>query len=114
MQLVRELGQKIIDPKIKKWYKLNLITEADKKTIQNIVKKYHVKRILLFGFCLCPDKESNDINITIEGIFPKSFNKFYGDLLFALSKPVDVIDLSKNSKFVKMVLQEGIVLYGWL
>ena len=89
-----------------------MITEADKKTIRDIAKKYHVKRVLLFGSCLCPDKESNDIDIAIEGILPKNFYKFYGDLLFALPKPVDIIDLSKNSKFVKMVLQEGIVLYG--
>jgi len=89
-----------------------MITEADKKTIRDIAKKYHVKRVLLFGSCLCPDKESNDIDIAIEGIFPQNFYKFYGDLLFALPKPVDIIDLSKNSKFVKMVLQEGIVIYG--
>ena len=89
-----------------------MITEADKKTIRDIAKKYHVKRVLLFGSCLCPDKESDDIDIAIEGISPPNFYKFYGDLLFALPKPVDIIDLSKNSKFVKMVLQEGIVLYG--
>lgn len=60
-----------------------MITEADKKTIRDIAKKYHVKRVLLFGSCLCPDKENNDIDIAIEGISSQNFYKFYGDLLFA-------------------------------
>jgi len=89
-----------------------MITEAEKKIIRNIAEKYHVKRVLLFGSSLCPAKESKDIDIAIEGISPENFFKFYGDLLFALPKPVDVIDLSKDSKFVQIILQEGVVLYG--
>ena len=77
-----------------------MISEADKKTIRDIAKKYHIKRVLLFGSCLCPDKESNDIDIAIEGIPPLNFYKFYGDLLFALPKPVDIIDFSNNSKSI--------------
>jgi len=37
----------------------------------------------------------------------KDYFAFYGELMCALSKPVDVIDLSKQSKFVDMVLREG-------
>ena len=91
-----------------------MITEAEKKTIRNIAEKYHIKRVLLFGSSVCPARESNDIDIAIEGISPEIFFKFYGDLLFALPKPVDIIDLSKDSKFVQIILQEGVVLYGWL
>jgi predicted nucleotidyltransferase len=58
------------------------------------------------------EKESHDIDIAIEGISPKDFFNYYGDLILALSKPVDVIDLSEKSKFSKLILQEGTLLYG--
>lgn len=85
-----------------------MISEADKKIITEISRKYHVKRVLLFGSCISPGKENRDIDIAIEGISAKDFFSFYGDLMLALSKPVDVIDLSKTSKFVQVVRQEGV------
>jgi len=89
-----------------------MITEKDKKTIHEISKKYHIKRVLLFGSSIDPAKESHDIDVAVEGISPEDFFKYYGDLLMSLSKPVDVVDLSGSSKFIKLVLQEGIPLYG--
>lgn len=95
-----------------KWYNLNMITEKDKKTIQEISKKYSAKRVLLFGSSIDAARESRDIDIAVEGISPKDFFRYYGDLLFALSKPVDVVDLSGNSKFISLIKQEGVLLYG--
>ena len=89
-----------------------MIGESDKKIIQEISKKYHIKRVLLFGSSMDPTKEGNDIDIAIEGISSRDFFKYYGDLLLKLSKPVDVIDLSGTSKFVKLIEQEGFSLYG--
>ena len=40
------------------------------------------------------------------------FYRYYGDLMFALSKPVDIIDLSVSSKFSSLIKQEGVFLYG--
>ena len=88
-----------------------MITDSDKLKIREISKKYHAKRVLLFGSSIFPEKESNDIDIAVEGIPPKDFFRYYGDLLFSLSKSVDVIDLSGNSKFIQLVRREGIVLY---
>jgi len=48
----------------------------------------------------------------VEGIEQKDFFTFYGELLFALSKPVDVIDLSTKTRFVKLIRREGIPLYA--
>jgi len=89
-----------------------MITDKDKKIITEISKKYHAKRVLLFGSSLDSEKGSHDIDIAIEGVQPKDFFSYYGDLILALSKPVDVIDLSEQSKFSKLILQEGTVLYG--
>ncbi|NIM12764.1 MAG: hypothetical protein GTO45_11720 [Candidatus Aminicenantes bacterium] len=89
-----------------------MISEYDKKIIMKISKKYKARRVLLFGSSLSPDKESRDIDIAVEGVPPKDFFSFYGDLMLSLSKPVDVIDLSGASKFVEIVKQEGVILYG--
>jgi len=89
-----------------------MISETDKNIIREIAQKYNVKKILLFGSSLLPDKESKDIDIAVEGISAYDFYKFYGELLFALSKPVDLIELSGTSKFVQLVQQEGVLLYG--
>lgn len=89
-----------------------MITEKDKKTIREISEKYHIKRVLLFGSSLDTSKESRDIDIAIEGIDPRDFFDYYGDLLLKLSKSVDVIDLSETSKFVTLIKKEGVSIYG--
>jgi len=89
-----------------------MIIAEDKRIIIEISKKYHASRVILFGSSLDSTKESRDIDIAVEGVSPKDFFKFYGDLLLKLSKSVDVIDLSGTSKFIKLILQEGISLYG--
>ena len=89
-----------------------MLAETDKKIICEISKKYHAKRVLLFGSSLKPEKESRDIDIAVEGILPKDFFSYYGDLMLSLSKPVDIIDISGTSKFIKLILREGVLLYG--
>ena len=89
-----------------------MIADIDKQIIKEIATKYHVKRVVLFGSSLSPDRESRDINIGVEGIDEKDFFTFYGDLLFALSKPVDVVDLSTKSRFVELIQREGVPLYA--
>lgn len=89
-----------------------MITERDKRTIQEISTKFKAKRVLLFGSSLYSTKDSHDIDIAVEGIDPKVFFKYYGDLLLKLSKPIDVIDLAGTSKFVQLVEQEGVDIYG--
>ncbi len=89
-----------------------MITEKDKDTIRTLSRRYRVKRVLLFGSSTDPVKESQDIDIAVEGVAPEDFFRYYGDLLLKLSKPVDLVDLSESSKFVQLILQEGVLLYG--
>ena len=89
-----------------------MISNEDKYQLIEIAKKYNVSRIYLFGSNLDSGKESNDIDLGIEGIPDSSFFKFYGELIFSLSKPVDLIDLKKNSLLTSLVKSEGILLYG--
>jgi predicted nucleotidyltransferase len=89
-----------------------MITDTDKKIIEQLARKYHAKRVVLFGSSLSPAREYRDIDIAVEGIKEKDFYTFYGELLCALSKPIDIIDLSKKTRFVELILREGIPLYA--
>lgn len=89
-----------------------MISESDKQKIREVSEKFRAKRVLLFGSSLDDTRESRDIDIAVEGISPRDFFKYYGELMLKLSKPIDVIDLSGRSKFTKLIQQEGVVLYG--
>ena len=89
-----------------------MISDTNKKIIEEVVRKYHARRVVLFGSSLSSAQGYRDIDIAVEGIDEKDFYTFYGELLCALSKPVDVIDLSKKTRFIELILREGIPLYA--
>lgn len=90
-----------------------MISEKDKATITSIANRFKVKRILLFGSNISSDdREGRDIDLAVEGLRPQDFFRFYGELLFSLDKPVDLVDLSIDNKFNQLVRQEGITIYG--
>jgi len=89
-----------------------MISEQDKATIIDIARRYNVGGVLLFGSSADPNRQADDIDLAVEGIAPEKFFSFYGDLLFSLSKPVDLIDLSSDTKFNRLVYRDGIRLYG--
>ena len=89
-----------------------MITEKEKDIILQYAKKYKVSSIFLFGSSIEKDKESNDIDIGVKGIEPRLFFKFYAELFKHLSKPVDLIDLSKKSLFNDLVKETGVRIYG--
>lgn len=87
-----------------------MITEREKTIIRDISERYQPKKVLLFGSALLADKVSRDIDIAVDGISGKDFFSFYGDLIFALDKPVDVIDLKSDTQFNRLVRRTGIEL----
>ena len=89
-----------------------MISEQDKAKIIDLGRQYHVREIFLFGSSIGPNRRAKDIDIGVAGIAPENFFNFYGDLLFELLKPIDLIDLSSNTKFNRLVYRDGIRLYG--
>jgi uncharacterized protein len=89
-----------------------MIKDRDKEIIIQYAKKYEVSSVYLFGSSLDNNVEANDIDLAVKGIIPKNFFKFYGELLRNLSKPVDLVDLSKKSLFNQMVEEKGVKIYG--
>ena len=89
-----------------------MITEEDKDTIMRCAKRYDVESVILFGSSTRDDIESNDIDIGVKGIEPRLFFKFYAELFRRLSKPVDLVDISKKSLFTDLVEETGVRIYG--
>jgi len=89
-----------------------MINKEDKTKIVEISKKYGISRVFLFGSSLNDSTEANDIDVAVEGLRGVNFFKFYGELIFSLSKPVDVVDLTNKSKINDIIYSEGLQLYG--
>jgi predicted nucleotidyltransferase len=89
-----------------------MISEQDKIEIQTIAKKYKAKKVILFGSSCDPSINSNDIDLAVEGVPDALFFKFYSELIFSLSKPVNILDLRRKNKFKDIILSEGLILYG--
>ena len=73
---------------------------------------YAAKRVLLFGSSADPEREGGDIDLAVEGIRPAEFFEFYGELLFSVSRPVDLVDLSIDTKLSRLIKRGGVALYG--
>lgn len=89
-----------------------MISEKDKEIIISYARKLDVKEIYLFGSSLDNEQEAMDIDLAVRGVSPVVFFDFYGKLLRYLSKPVDIIDLSKKSRFTESVEKQAIQIYG--
>jgi predicted nucleotidyltransferase len=89
-----------------------MIGEKDKKIIISYAKKFDVKEIYLFGSSLDNEAEANDIDLAVRGVSPVLFFDFYGKLLRHLSKPVDLVNLSKKSRFTELIEKHAVKIYG--
>ena len=88
-----------------------MISEKDKNIILRYAKKYNLEKVILFG----SSKEridARDIDIGVREVSSDLFFDFCWELYRDLSKPVDVIDLTKDCLFTKLIEQDGLVLYG--
>ena len=88
-----------------------MILDQDREAITRLAEHYSVTRLLLFGSSTDPSREGRDIDLAVEGLPPQDFFRFYGDLLFSVSKPVDLVDLAQNSKLTRYIRREGLPLY---
>lgn len=88
-----------------------MISQKDRSMILKYAKKYNISEVYLFGSCV-KKEDANDIDIGIKGILPEHFFEFYGELLLNLSKPIDVVDISRDDSFNRLVRRDGVKLYG--
>jgi len=86
-------------------------SELDKAV--EIARRYGVGKLYLIGSALYKGpEEANDYDFAVRNVPAGNFFKFYGELFRALSKNVDLIDLSgKMTKFKNIILREGKLIY---
>ena len=89
-----------------------MITENDKNIILQCARKFNVSSVILFGSSLDEDGGANDIDLGVKGIDPRQFFKFYAELFKRLSKPVDLVDLSRKTLFNDLIEETGKRIYG--
>ncbi len=88
-----------------------MISENDKNVILTYAKKYKLEKVILFGSSK-ERMEAQDIDIGVKGISPTLFFDFCWELCRDLSKPVDIIDISEDCLFNKLIEKDGLVLYS--
>ncbi len=89
-----------------------MISEKEKQIIIECARKFKVSTLYIFGSSLEDNTDYNDIDLAVRGIKPELFFDFYGELLRKLSKPVDVVDLSQDSLFNRIIEEKGRKIYG--
>ena len=88
-----------------------MLDSADRDAIVSAARRHQAKRVLIFGSALSSSGEAHDIDMGVEGVPPSRFFDFYADVMFSVSKPVDIVDLSVRSSFTDMVRREGKAIY---
>lgn len=89
-----------------------MIKQEDIDKIKELSGKYNAGKVVLFGSSLDSQRESNDIDLAIDGVAAKDYYRYCGELMMALTKPVDIVDLSLPCSFTDIILDEGMVIYG--
>ena len=89
-----------------------MLSEHDKDVIVSYAKQFGVQEIYLFGSSLDDPEHAHDIDLAVKGLSATAFFTFYGKLLRYLSKPVDVVNLSKPSRFTEYIQSQAQKIYG--
>jgi len=89
-----------------------MLPEIEKQIIIDAARKYNVAAIYLFGSTLTEGAAARDIDLGVLGVPAELFFEFYAELMKNLPKPVDLIDLKKPTLFNKLVLRDGMKIYG--
>ena len=90
-----------------------MLSTRELKKAVGLAKKYKIGKLYLVGSILHNSaKNANDYDFAIDDYPKGTFFKFYGELFMAMSKEVDLIDLSgKKTLFDDIVKREAKIIY---
>lgn len=69
------------------------------------------RRIILFGSAQHDPAHARDLDIACEGIPPAEFYAVAGELDWMLRREVDLVELSDNTPFTRLVEAQGKVIF---
>ena len=76
-----------------------------------ILRDLGATRVVLFGTGLRDPARARDLDLGCRGLSPTGFLNAVGELLDRVAVPVDLVDLSDDTPFTRMVEERGRVLY---
>jgi hypothetical protein len=82
-----------------------MLSDADKEIIIKCAKKNNIRTVYVLDTL-------GDELLGVDGMDPRVFFRFYGDLLRTLSIPIDVYDLEVESFYCRIFKKEGVKIYG--
>jgi len=68
--------------------------------------------LVLLGSAAESPEEARDLDLACEGIPPERFYEVAGRIMQVLDFPVDLVDLSDNTRFTRYIRSKGRILYG--
>ena len=89
-----------------------MVSARDKAIITDLARRYGAVKVWLFGSSAERRTRGRDLDLAVEGLAPEHFFRFVGELMMALSKPVDVVALEGSSKLGRLIRREGTPIYA--
>jgi predicted nucleotidyltransferase len=89
-----------------------MVSDCDKATIVASARRYGAVTVWLFGSSADRHRRGRDLDLAVEGVAPARSFQFVGELMLALSQPVDVVALEKRSKLSALIRRDGIPIYA--
>lgn len=89
-----------------------MISDRDKAVVARVARRYGAARVWLFGPSANGRNRGRDLDLAVEGLAPGRFFQFLGDLMLALSSPVDLVCLEKRTKLNALIRKEGIPIFA--
>ena len=89
-----------------------MVSAQDKAIISDRARRYGAVKVWLFGSNADRRTRGRDLDLAVEGLAPEHFFQFVGELMMALSKPVDVVALEGRSKLSRLIRREGTPIYA--
>jgi len=78
------------------------------KTAAKLLVAHGATEVYLFGsWATGTAKRGSDIDLAIRGIAPRDYFAALGDVLLAIGSAVDVVDLDKDSPFVRHLIEHA-------
>jgi len=87
------------------------LSDGEIAIIVECAERYGVSSVYLFGSSIQSMGQPRDIDLGVDGLPPRQFFRFYGELIRRLPRQVDLVDLSKPLLFQQLVLETGLKLY---
>jgi len=76
-----------------------------------ILRRHGARRIVLFGSSSTRPGEARDLDMACRGISPREFLRAVGELMDQVDVPVDLVDLTDETPFTRLIEERGEVVY---